>query len=819
MGNGFFTLNMAELAPSKIPFGSEAFKSFQLESLTIQQKSDWNYGKQIAVYVESTVNGGTAGYFWMRNQRWKINRNYANGKISMQRFMDTLQFNGKQNYININWQCIQIVNRIVSGLVGRWMNRNEKIVVTATDSLSEKQKQEEYDQLEFYIENRDQLQKLQEASGVQVMPQDESLPTDKDQLFLWKKQLQRLPEEIATEMGCNDILAACGWFDVLKEKSLHDCAVTGFAGTYTWMDSDGVIHVDWLKPENCFYSYSNFPDFRDTTWRGHMTTMKISEVRRKYGVQFGGKLTEENLFKMAQTAKDYQVYDNIQWMTEWNFTFLRPYDEWNVSVMEFEVKTVDSESYTITTTKKNRSTIIRKGVPEKKDENTDVVEDTKINIYRGVYERNTQTMLEWGLKKNMIRPQDPKEIGNAEFSYSFYMAQSYDMTSLGVPEKIQEPVDQMIIARLKMQQLVAKMRPAGSAINWDALQNIDYGLGAGNKTIDVKKHYDQTGDIYYRGRDAEGNAIPVPIVELQNSGFLSQLQGLILIYDKNYQIVKDELGEDPNLITQAAQPRVAVSNIDTAQQQAAFATDYFYNAYVSVMQQSATKISCLIKTSVTYGSQAYRKILKEDDVDGRIFGTKIQLLPDEIEIAKFEAMMNNALSVNQDLVLFINPFQLSRVAKEDAKLAEELFRQGQKRMLQWQQATAQQNQQATIQGQVQSAQAAEQSKQETEKIKGDIDIQKVKMQEEASVKNALSVMFTSMLKEGGVIPANMMPVFNAWVENTVIPMVAENEEQKAALIGQTQQAQQVAQQPQPQEQEPPQQMQQEQSQTQPQLAA
>jgi hypothetical protein len=64
-------------------------------------------------------------------------------------------------------------------------------------------------------------------------------------------------------------------------------------------------------------------------------------------------------------------------------------------------------------------------------------------------------MLEWGLKKNMIRPQDPKEIGNAEFSYSFYMVQNYDMTCLGVPEKIQEPVDQMIIARLKIQQLIA----------------------------------------------------------------------------------------------------------------------------------------------------------------------------------------------------------------------------------------------------------------------------------------------------------------------------------------------------------------------------
>ncbi len=49
-----------------------------------------------------------------------------------------------------------------------------------------------------------------------------------------------------------------------------------------------------------------------------------------------------------------------------------------------------------------------------------------------------------------------------------------------------------------------------------------------------------TGDLYYRGKDAEGNPVPVPVTELANSGFLSQLQGLILLYDKHYSILKDE---------------------------------------------------------------------------------------------------------------------------------------------------------------------------------------------------------------------------------------------------------------------------------------
>lgn len=772
--------------------------NFQLDNMSIREKSDFKWGTQLAQDIEAKVNGGTSSYFWVRNQRWKTNRNYAHGRIPMQRFMDLLEFNGKTNFVNLNWQCIQIVNRIITGLVGRWMSRKEKIFVQATDSLSEKQKQEEYEQLEFYIDYRDKLEALQEQSGVQIIPQGDNLPQDKDELKLWQAQFQRIPEEILYELGVNDVLGANGWFSVLKEKMLHDSAETGFVATYTWMDSEGVIHVEWLKPENCFYSYSNYPDFRDTTWRGYMRTMKISELRKKYGREFHPNnphaLSEETLFQMAQSAKEYQLYDNITWITEWNVTFLRPYDEWNVDILEFEFKTVDTEAYTVVKTKKNGSTLIKSGAPKKKADNEEVIEDSRINIYRGVYARTTQTMLEWGLKKNMIRPQDPKEIGNAEFSYSFYMVQNYDMTTLGVPEKIQEPADQMIIARLKLQQLVAKMRPIGSAVNWDALQNIDYGLGDENKTIDVKKLYDQTGDLYFRGKDAEGNPIPVPIVELQNAGFYNQLQGLILLYDKHYQIMKDELGEDPNLMTSAIQPRVTEGNVEVSQQQAEFATDAYYRAYVECMKDTAKKISCLLKDSVTYGASVYRKIVKEEDIESRIFSTDIQLLPDQFKIQKFEAMLQNTLASNPDMNMFVNPFELMQMAEQDVKLAWLMFNHKQKKMLEHRAAEAQQNQQATFQAQVESARVGEEEKRKTKELESEADLKKGQQAVLGQNQTAVLNLMASLLKpsgEGGTvgqIPPDLKPLFNAVVENIMVGAIAQTDEQKQKIIQEIQQA-------------------------------
>lgn len=796
--------------------GAEILKSFQLTEDGITKKSDESYGLALAKFIQSTVNGGVGSYYYDRNARYRQNRNSANGKINMQKFMDLLELNGKTNYVNINWQSIRIVSRIVSGLVGRWMGKSEKISVKATDPLSVKDKVDQYHQIEFIMQYREKLLKLQEESGVQMIPQDIQIPADKEELNLWVTQFQRLPEEIKYEMGCNDVLSSNGWFDVLKDKSLHDSAVTGFVGTYTWMDENGVIHPEWVKPENAFYSYSEYPDFRDTTWRGQVRSLKISEIRKKYGAEFGGKLTEEQLWDIAARAKQFQYSDKITWLDRWVNSYARPYDEWNVDVIEFELKTVDSEPYTVVTTKKNKSTLLKKGKSSKLDDNEKVIEDTKWNIYRGVHIKDFDYMLEWGIKTNMIRPQDPKEIGNAEFSYSFYMYQNYDMRNLAIPEKIEEPADQMILARLKIQQLVAKMIPSGAKFDIDALQEIDLGLAGGvSSPKELEKIYEQTGRLYFRGRDAEGNKIPVPVEELANAGFLGQMQGLISLYQFHYQVLKDELGEDPNLIAQALQPRVTSSNVNTAQDAANNATGYMYDAYKWVMADTAKKISCLLKDSVTYGSNVYRGLLKQDDVAGRIFGTEIQMLPDEQEIQKFEIILNQAIASNPELILFIDPFQLMRVAKDDAKLAETLFRQGQKKMLLHQQQTAAEQSKMNADNQVASAQAAEKEKRLSMQIevdtKGQIDMALSKEKQKEII---LTGVF-SIYQKGLQMPQELKGLETEIIQNVALPLFAENMANAEAVAGAAQE-QAEGEQPQEQMQEGIGGEQQEQNQSQPQ---
>jgi hypothetical protein len=161
----------------------EALKKFQITT-DVASKKDYAYGKNVAQSIYSTIYGNQT-YFWLRNNRFRKNRQIANGKIDMSVFMDRLEMNSKANFVNINWKSIIIGNTIVARLVGSWMSRNEKVTVTATDSASAMLKKNAADEAEFIYQNKEVLAQIQQESGIPIIPQDQFIAEDKDELDRW----------------------------------------------------------------------------------------------------------------------------------------------------------------------------------------------------------------------------------------------------------------------------------------------------------------------------------------------------------------------------------------------------------------------------------------------------------------------------------------------------------------------------------------------------------------------------------------------------------------------------------------------------------
>src|SRR5690242_4744001 len=162
------------------------YKDFLLSN-KIENKLDPSYGKRLAQDIEAKYSASVANsYSFLRNDRFKQNILSASGKTNVYaKFADLTGLNAKINYANINWKAPLIVNRIISGLVGRWMQRQEKIQVTAIDPISISEKKEQYEQAEFVLYNRQQLETLQQQSGVPMISPDQFVAEDKDDLEEW----------------------------------------------------------------------------------------------------------------------------------------------------------------------------------------------------------------------------------------------------------------------------------------------------------------------------------------------------------------------------------------------------------------------------------------------------------------------------------------------------------------------------------------------------------------------------------------------------------------------------------------------------------
>ena len=769
--------------------GKNALKEMAISGST-NDKLNKVFAEKIVLQVEQILN---SSYFSERNKRFALNRAMANGRMDINKFKDFFNINGKTNYVNINWKAIMIVNTIINRTVQRWMQKRFKAQVTAVDEISINHKQEKYSEAEYYMYNKDALNELQQQSGVQMIPKNQFIPDDKDSLDLWAQSELRVPEEILMELGIDGVFEENGWGynGVNARKQRWDAACVGLIGKETIADKNGCVKDNYCKPENIFYSYSDYDDFKDSAIKGEVVSYKISEIRDLYP-----KLTIEEIKEIAKEAKQWQGSDKIAFnnSSTWNINMYLPIDDWNVDAVRFTLRSLDVDKSLI---KKGKDGSMFVDKPKERINDlypgNEYVEKTIWNIYRGVYVKQSKKILEWGLEKNMIKPKEGDSYSQAYHPYSFYMYNNVEMRNLAIPEKIEEPVEQMILARLKIQQMVAGLQKSGHIYDIDGLQEMDLGNGICTP-LELRRITDQTGDIYMRSKDAEGNRIENPIRENPNLGGVAQLQVLIQVYNYHLQVMRDEIGSNEQAEGQTAKPRVGQENVATSLEISFNAIDYMNDACISCTDESAGKIICLLHDSIEYGSQQYRQLMNESDVKGRNFKTKIEMLPTEQEVTDFNRSIDLAMQAQPDLILYLNPEKLKRIAKENIKLADQYFRQGTKRAIKGRMDQAQQQSQMNSDNQVQSAQAAEKAKQETMQAELTMKAQIEQSLSADKQKETIITMIGAILSKGLPIPAEWKQVEREIIMNVGLPLFSQN-------LAMTQQMQQGMQQEQNPEEE------------------
>jgi len=736
---------------------------------TIKSKRDEKEGLKVSKYLERAFN---SGYFSKRNKKFDKNRKFARGRQPMAEFLDLLNVDGKEAFVNLDMKAPAIAPKFIQVMIGGFMKREEKVRVSAIDPISTDKKKYEREEAEFRMNFGDEIKGIEEQAGLKLIPDNAYTPEDYEELDLFFGGQYQLPEEIMFEKGITAVLDTSGW-DVVKRKLLEDMIEVGLACTKVTSSRDGKITVRRVIPENLIYSYSDYDDFRDMSFIGEVISMKISDLREMYP-----NIEEEKFFKISQKSKNYT--SSVKWEEKFRYNVDRPYDDFTVDVLDFEIRTVDSMIYQARINKFGNLIVEKKDKePQKVGDNKEIIRKTMKVNYRGVYVMNSDIMLEWGVAKNMIKPSIAKELSDVFFSYSLYMHENLDLENMAIPERMETSIRQMTLAHLKIQQLVAKLRPSGLIIDIDALSDISLGQGKNVTPMEIQQIYDQTGNIYYRRKTEDGdNVNGVPISEAPNSGSIGQIQELITVYNHYLTRLRDEIGVNEYREGASVNPKLGLGVQRSQVEASNNATDFIYDGYLNLYKQTSFKSALLLYDSVLYGGRQYRDYISDKEVKDKQFDVIVEVMPDEAEKQFLNSMIQTAISANA--IDFEDAFKVKNI--KNYKLAEMYLSKAKRKKMRDDMQKAQQNSEMNAQSQQQSIMA---------KAQADAQTQQVEAQSKIAITDAESKMKSDLSRQD-FIQLALMKSFELdrelpdEIQSIVDQYFQEKEEQKQMAMQQQQ---------------------------------
>jgi len=674
--------------------------------LNLDGVSDAELGEKMAKYVHSIVSNE---YFEKRNVEIAKNMKLSTGRQDMRDYMQFLNIDGKQSYVNLDWTPPMIAPKFMEVLIGGFMKRGEKPRCTAVDPVSIKKKKYDKAMAEFRMLEPEFNKMADEALGT-YKNRETFEPESYDELDIFFNVDYRTPEEILMERGASMVLHNNNWNDIKRNLLCH-IRDGGYGVTYTRADGDGTVIVEAINPIDFFCSYSERNDMADASVMGHRKSMKLYELRKRFG------LTEEQLFEIAKTSKDCVSPYTFKWKNEYMNPGSRPYDDYAIEVLFFEAKTV-RPMFWVEKNRENRKYVERKkGRPENVGEDKLVIQKEMEVIYAGVYLPQSNRLLKFQPNSPMIRPSNPKELSKAYFSYSVYMPNNIGMNNTPLAERISSSVRMITLTHMKIQQLIAKMRPSGIAVDISGLKEVDLGQGQ-VKPLEIQRVYDQTGNIYYNSVDEDGERRSLPINELPNIGNINQINASIQVYNFYVAKIRDEVGINEYREGSSVNPKMGLGVLESQIRESNNATDFIYDSYLEITEQTLSKIGILLHDSVVYGGTAYREFFGNKELANMFFEFKIEMLPDDVEKAYVESMTNNAISNN--MIDFDDAFKIRRL--DNVKLQELYLTRAKNKRMQTEMQKAQQNSEMNAQIQERSAQAKMQADAAIEEAKAKMQV-------------------------------------------------------------------------------------------------
>lgn len=761
----------------------------------LKEKSDKRYGKMLAEKLVGSIKQDNQNYFVLRNSKIEMSRKFAMGKQPMDEFLDLLGIDGKNSYVNLDMRSPSIAPKYINRLVQRFMERDERPIVTAIDQGSNEARRRQILDAEFRMKMGGQIQELSQTGGFNLEDPDAFVPEDEDDLKLWEDTEQKLDVEIKFQKGIYNVLQDSD-IQVIKKRLIGDIVKAGFACAEVYLDAQKNIKVRFCMPEHVVHTFFRYEDARDCSMIGEMMKMKVSDVRAMFP-----EIDEMVIFDMAQKSNQ-NPYISLSWTEDYRLWLYRPYDDVTIDVFKFKIKTTETEVSLKKINKAGRLIVEEKREePKYLGENKEVIKKNIEVVYSGCYCISTKEMLEWKLEENMIKPH--QALHEVMLGYVMVMPDNEEMESLSMVERMIPSIRKMTVIELKIQQIVAKLKPDGIAINPKRLMDVN--LGEGKKTaIEVTSIWEQTGVLYYDDQDEDGNIVkgtPIQPLDFQGSIMkLRELRDMFMFYE---QRLMSDIGSNESVDGIGVDDRKGLGVMQNQINSSNRATEYIYDAWSVLLNNICKRISVLLWYNVMSGSNKYTNLEKSEVVD-MIPDLKITMLPTTEERMYVEQITNQALAAQS--ITFEEAFKIRRLAKEDVKCAERYLAKYQKKRENQKMAEAQNAAQANAQQQMASNQQAHQNAMQVEQLKGEYKSNFQKLVNDGDINKQIGSFVQEIVKQsfvtGKEIPGYITPIVEMYFQNLASSQQLQvtDSQQKMQQIVQAQQQAMMEQQAQQEQQ-------------------
>tara|TARA_R100000231_G_scaffold98311_1_gene73421 strand:+ start:3693 stop:6155 length:2463 start_codon:yes stop_codon:yes gene_type:complete len=671
-----------------------------------------------------------------RRSRYVKARSYAQGSQNVSKYKDLLDVQGDTSYLNLDFTPVNIIPKFVDLIVNDLANQEYEVVANAVDPIAQTLREKDKKALFAKMLVHPAMKEFNKATGYDL-DRAGYVPRNQEELDIHMELNYKQSTEIAAESGIKYVMDNNN-YDGIKKSVIRDLIVCGIGATKTSLDPNTGVKIKYVDPANLVTAYTNNEDYHDVQHAGEIYTITIGELKRIAGDQ----LSEEDYEKIAReyAGKNYndQISPNYEsYMNEYQDE--HEYDKFRVTIMDAEFLSVNQIKYEKKQNAYGGFSVTKKKGNYKKPKRSkferELIENSVKVVYSGKYIVGTDYIINYGLAKNMMRSKS--NLTETKLSYVIYAPGTHKMVNKSMVERMIPFADQIQLAHLKLQQVIAKARPKGAAFELGSLENVSKGDGGNFTPLELQEIYDQTGNIYYRTYADDGQASGVMPVQELNNGIGNDMEKLISIYAHNLQMIRDVTGVN-EAREGAKPPSEALVGVQKLQIMASNnATKNINDGYLSITKRVAECVIMRLQDVIQHkmkrssfenvlGKAAVAMYGINKDISMNEFGIMLDVAPDEEEKSMLE--QNLQMSLSQKEIRLEDVITVRRI--KNVKLANQVLMFRRKKYQEEEQRKA--NEAQKMNAEIQRQANMQQSNLKMRETKMMAEIEQAKIQMEAS---------------------------------------------------------------------------------------